>query len=575
MAGSEQTNLKRKSWLGHLFILILLTGIGILIYGHSLQVGYLADDYDWLIFATSHEHSLLDPVTTAGTGTYFRPLIALSLQIEQRIGGNEAVVVHHLANLLFHLLSTALVYGISYPVNGRRRLSTLLAFLFLLHPAVVPSVFWISSRVDSLMTVFYLFGIYGFLCFLRNRCNLWGLCASAVGLAGALLAKEMAVTLVATLALLWLLFRIRAGDPFPKDAGRRRYLWGTLFLNLGVTVAYLLFLWTRFYRDGQASGLLRFGVQEIMETVVATTLLLFLPNNKSLLQQTYEQHPWLLALGFFLLLAGVALALWWLHNRHDTRSRRLVPLLLALWLAPLAPLFPTGVNTRRMYLPLAMVCIALAFVPALDRGDTGSSPDHEPGTLTRWLTRLLTLAMPVLAFASVIYGNVWVHNSRLTDAYCDSFRTLMTDSPTDTPILLLVAPGRARDVPLFSNDANPALYHCLTGEFGTFSRFLFLSQFRTESEVPGTFALDSPRPRTFELSTTAPSDSFFLWPGAGAGGKYEDEFLTIDVQEVRMTDRVSHFTVTFGDAAELAGVLLLSFEERQFKQVFSAGGEEN
>ena len=51
-------------------------------YGGALSIGYIADDYNLMYAVTSSDFSIMDRFP-AGRGTYFRPLVMLSLYFEQ------------------------------------------------------------------------------------------------------------------------------------------------------------------------------------------------------------------------------------------------------------------------------------------------------------------------------------------------------------------------------------------------------------------------------------------------------------------------------------------------------------
>jgi hypothetical protein len=62
-----------------------------------------------------------------------------------------------------------------------------------------------------------------------------------------------------------------------------------------------------------------------------------------------------------------------------------------------------------------------------------------------------------------------------------------------------------------SNDGNPALFHCLFGRFGQFSRFRYFSPLYTYFETPQQeiVAIEQPLPGVYSLSLLS-SDAYFL-----------------------------------------------------------------
>lgn len=524
-----------------------------------MSVGYLADDFDWLIFATDTRYDLLDPIATAGTGTYFRPLITLSLQLEQAIGGEQALQVHKGANLAFHLISAVMVYGITFLICSRMDLAAGLSFLFLVHPAVVPSVFWISARVDSLMALFYLSAIFFFLAFLR-KADPWLLILCATTFVAALLAKETGSTLVITLTVLALLAHRPQGVNGAFVAKTRRWVRPLLALFGGLTLIYLAFLWFTIYR--QASDVLpQLGARELMEALLGPPVLLLAPGNETFLLQLYSSWPWLLGGAVAAFLLSVAVFLLILARSQGLSGLQFGLLLAALYLIPLLPLALSGANTRRMYLPLAVVCIMISFLPRV------ASP------IGRWLPAVLLFLAPLLAAASLSSGSVWRHNWQLTQQYCESYRRIAReDNAVGAPALLLAAPGRARDAPLFANDVNAALHHCLTGEFGYLQRLLSIAEFRTARAAPGdpAFALQQRSARKFELTALSPADYFFFGSPVNLGRIYDDDYLAVDVTSLRGQNQVEAYSVLFKAGADLSQIRLLSFDSSGFQEVVAS-----
>ena len=66
---------------------------------------------------------------------------------------------HHLVNVFFHLLNTALLFMILNQMTGTFWRSAFVAALFALHPLHVESVAWIAERKDVLSTFFGLLTI--------------------------------------------------------------------------------------------------------------------------------------------------------------------------------------------------------------------------------------------------------------------------------------------------------------------------------------------------------------------------------------------------------------------------------
>ncbi len=87
------------------------------------------------------------------------PLPLLSFAIEHQIFGDKPLP-HHVTNLLFHLLCTALVFQIFRMLKINPLYAAFGALLFGIHPMRVESVAWISERKDVMYGFFYLAAIW-------------------------------------------------------------------------------------------------------------------------------------------------------------------------------------------------------------------------------------------------------------------------------------------------------------------------------------------------------------------------------------------------------------------------------
>lgn len=545
---APSTFLSRADRRADLVAIALLTMTVFLVFGNALQMGYMADDFDWMRQALSPDHALFDRITTAGSGDYFRPLVTLTFRLEQQLGAGRALFVHHLANLLFHLGSACLLYLAASSLSSDRKLAMALALVFLLHPLAVAPVYWLASRVDSLVTLFYLLSILGFLRLMAGSSPLLALLMVAGGAAAALLAKEMAITLPVVLLILWWWSRhTPAGQRAPA---RRPWLLPAWLATVAAAAVYILFLWLHIYRNS-ARGLPTFGVRSAGEALISGLLVLVAPNRRDYLVGVYYERPWLLPVALILLGGGALLLIAALRRHAGAQRPRLWPVAAsALFLVSLLPLLPVGANSRRMHLPLALLCLVAALsTVALPR-------------LRRPLLLLLAALLLPAALLSRHDGAIWLENWRLTQRYCRSFQEQLR-AGEERAFLLLAVPGHARNTHLFANDANEALYHCIHGEFGQFSRFLVLGELRSQRALPAGAAVSQPAPGHFVVTPLDEDDFFVLWPDARENARYGDEQLGVTVDALAAPGRVQQFTVQ-ADAAAFTDIMVLSFRGAEF-----------
>lgn len=151
---------------------------------------------------------------TTTTASNWHPLTWISHMIDAQIWGAWAGG-HHLTNVLFHVVNSALVFIALIKLTGALWRSALVALIFAAHPLHVESVAWIAERKDVLSAFFGLLAIIAYIQFVKHRSI--GRYAMVVGaFACSLMSKPMLVTLPFVLLLLdfWPLKRLgpRAGS---------------------------------------------------------------------------------------------------------------------------------------------------------------------------------------------------------------------------------------------------------------------------------------------------------------------------------------------------------------------------
>ena len=153
----------------------LLVAATALAYANSLRVPFLLDDAS----AITGNRTIAGPIdwgaaaraTGAGTASG-RPLLNLSFALNELAGG-RSVVGYHLFNLGVHIGAGLLLFGIVRRTLLSPKLGARLAALsaptaataalvWLLHPVQTEAVTYVSQRAESMMGLFYLLTLYGF-----------------------------------------------------------------------------------------------------------------------------------------------------------------------------------------------------------------------------------------------------------------------------------------------------------------------------------------------------------------------------------------------------------------------------
>src|SRR5262245_7891785 len=126
-----------------------------------------------------------------------RPLFALTYKLDYLLYGTSEAG-YHLTNLLIHGLCAGLVALIASAAGAGGWTSGLAGALFALLPVPAEPVSWITGKVDSLPTAFYLAAFYFFLLF-RRSASAAAYALSLAAMAAGLFCKEILLTLPAVL----------------------------------------------------------------------------------------------------------------------------------------------------------------------------------------------------------------------------------------------------------------------------------------------------------------------------------------------------------------------------------------
>ena len=127
---------------------------------------------------------------------------------------------HHLANLLFHIANTLLLFFVFHRMTKAPWKSAFVAALFALHPLHVESVAWVAERKDVLSTFFWMLTMGAYIHYVEHP-RFRSYLAVFAFLALGLMAKPMLVTLPFVLLLLdyWPLGRMQGARSTEREAG--------------------------------------------------------------------------------------------------------------------------------------------------------------------------------------------------------------------------------------------------------------------------------------------------------------------------------------------------------------------
>jgi tetratricopeptide (TPR) repeat protein len=383
------------------------------------------DDSGWVIrmlnYSMENDYSKI--IGIGGASTYRRPLSRAIIYLVYRMSGEDPLLFH-LFNVLVHLGSGILVYFLVKRLQKRETSSQwpalLGALLFLLHPANVEAVAWISGYCAVTATFCMLLSIYLHL-EVQNDLRDWRLWAAALCYLLSLFCYEIAAAMPLALVF-WDLYqeKERKWSEALKERYRRWVPYGGMLV-----VYFMIRIGDRLFAVKKTAGLPSTGtsidLQYLVKIFINPIIGLGFYLKKMIIPWPLNFHishvakvPYFIAgLGFLLLLL------------YGTRQKRWESLwgwiflcaLLPILLLAARPFSWTAVAERYSYLASAFFAVFVAMLLA-------TYLPHRSSNL-RWATKILPLVvLLVFGVSTVSRAMVWQSNERLME---DTFKK----SPND------------------------------------------------------------------------------------------------------------------------------------------------
>src|SRR3989344_6589451 len=195
-----------ESWLSFKKVLLILFIAGFLVYGNSINNGFVWDDEEQIV-----KNSIIQNLgnisqifsgatfSTGGAGLsgyFFRPLITFTFMMNFLFWGENAFGFH-LFQIVFHILNGYLVYRILNLLLEKtylnQMLSSLLALVFVVHPAITEGVVYIAAVSEVMFTFFILIALFFLLKYQQTKPTVKNIISVCLLLFTATLYKEPAV----------------------------------------------------------------------------------------------------------------------------------------------------------------------------------------------------------------------------------------------------------------------------------------------------------------------------------------------------------------------------------------------
>jgi tetratricopeptide (TPR) repeat protein len=286
------------------FYLVCLISLSTVIYLNTLQNQFVFDDIPLVLdnHFVKHIEKFPSYFFSSIAKIPYRPLRMITYAIDYQFTGLNPVG-YHVSSIVFHVLTTLVLYFTIFALTGKSRVAFFAACLFAVHPVHTDSVAYISGRRDILSTLFYLLGFY---CFLKarqkdkSRLLILALAAYLFALAS----KEMAVTLPAICFLYDLLENLPEGESFFKrcstaltqSISRYKLYYFSFLVPAILFTCYKVLLESPSNKVGYYGGSLYIQILTVGKILIYYIKLLFFPIN---LIADYSFNSFPLSTSFF------------------------------------------------------------------------------------------------------------------------------------------------------------------------------------------------------------------------------------------------------------------------------------
>lgn len=388
----------KKYYLNKYFIPLCLISLVVLPYIQTGNYDFVSiDDYDYIL----RNSEIRAGLTSIGMLWAFRsfhmsnwhPLTWLSHMLDVTLFGMDPGR-HHMMNVLYHCISTALLYVVLHRMTGALWRSAFVAALFGIHPLHVESVAWIAERKDVLSGLFFMLVLLAYERYARCP-GLWRYLLVVALFALGLMAKPMLVTAPIILLLLdwWPLGRTAFSAQYEFE-GRPLPVKRLIFEKLPLVLLVVASSAVTFIAQHQGESVVNISdlpfTLRISNAFVSYGAYLFKMIWPSSLAVLYPYPimglPWVKVWTSVLALTGISLI--------ALRQWRQRPFLLVGWLWYLAMMVPViglvqvgsqAMSDRYTYLPLIGPFVMVAWLakenPFLTKRLSSKFPGVSAGTI--------------------------------------------------------------------------------------------------------------------------------------------------------------------------------------------------
>ncbi len=359
---------KPTRWWTHGLVVLGLLLANLALYHGTFGLGFLSvDDPDYVQnnpYIESFSAANLKHILTTPYSANYAPLNLLSYALDVAVAKGKNAAATHLSNVLWHGFVVCMAYLLAFTLRPRVLPAAAAATLFLLHPAHVEVVAWVSSRKDLVATGFAVLAMAAYLRYRRRfrRCGWW----YASSLLAFLLASagKQSVLLLPAVMLLWDLLV------------EKRRNWQMLADKVPYGLITLFFGWMTWHAQPSTNQALNPFV--LAATQFTNLWLLTGLGQYVLYRPAPSPAAWSQTARLALIVAAVLV---WALPLLLQRARQPVRTSLCYWVLiqmvpPMLLAFLVPITDRYLFLPSVGVCLFLADLAASleERLRTGGPP---------------------------------------------------------------------------------------------------------------------------------------------------------------------------------------------------------
>jgi hypothetical protein len=339
------------SWWAHAAVVVGLLLANLALYHGTFGLDFLSvDDPDYIQnnpYVESFSAANLKHILTVPYAANYAPANLLSYALDVTLAKGKSATAIHVSNVLWHGFVVCMVYVLAFTLRPRVLTAAAAALLFLLHPAHVEVVAWISSRKDLVATGFAALAMAAYL--LYRRRSRWGRAWYVGSVVAFLLASagKQSVALLPAVMLVW--------DALVE----KRRNWQMLADKVPFGLITLFFGWMTWHAQPSTNQTLH---PFVMAATELTNLWLLTGLSQYVLYRPAPKPADWSHTAQFAVMAAAALA--WALPLLFQRTRQSVRAALCYWVLiqmvpPMLLAFMVPITDRYLFLPSVGVCLLL------------------------------------------------------------------------------------------------------------------------------------------------------------------------------------------------------------------------